>query len=70
MKIQIGYLPLICQFSVIDGFEWLIYCLSGGVVCNIAIYADDTNLYYVIRLLIYGNNYSWLLTLNLTYDTL
>ena len=45
MEIQIGYLSLFRQFSVIDGFQWFIYDLSGLVVFNIAIYPDDTNVY-------------------------
>ena len=37
--------------------------LPDDVICNIAIYADDTTL--VIRHLICGNKLNWLLNLNL-----
>ena len=45
--------------------------IHDGVICNIAIYADDVlSTLSVIRHLIYGNNYYWLLNLNLIYKTL
>ena len=43
--------------------------LDDGV-CNIAIYADDTTLRQLIRHLICGNSWNWLLNLHLTYRTL
>ena len=40
------------------------------VICDTAIYPDDTTLYSsVIRHMICGNNLIWLLNLNLIYDT-
>ena len=39
--------------------------LLDDVICDIAIYADDTTLY-----LICGNNLNWLLNLNLIHGTL
>ena len=44
--------------------------LPDDVICNKAIYADDTTLYCVIRHLICDNNLNWLLNLNLIYKTL
>ena len=44
--------------------------LPDDVICNIAIYADDTTHLSVIRHLICGNNLNWLLNLNLIYETL
>ena len=43
--------------------------LPDNVICDIAIYADDTML-NVIRHLICGSNLNWLLNLNLIYKTL
>ena len=48
MEFQVRYLTLFLLFSVIDGFEWfLLYIndLPDNVICDIAIYADDTTLY-------------------------
>ena len=43
----------------------------SDVICDIAIFADDTTSLSVIRHLICGNNYNWLLlNLNLIYETL
>ena len=46
--------------------------LPDNVICDIAIYADNTTLYIlsVIRHLICDNNLNWLLNLNLIYKTL
>ena len=46
--------------------------LPDDVICNIAIYATDTTLYTqsIIRYLICGNNWNWLLYLYLIYKTL
>ena len=45
--------------------------LPDDVICNIAIYADDTTLYSSgIRHLICGNKSIWLLNLNLMYEAL
>ena len=45
--------------------------LSGDLICDIAIYADNTTLYLtVIRHLICGSNLNWLLDLNLFCETL
>ena len=45
--------------------------LSGDLICDIAIYADNTTLYLtVIRHLICGSNLNWLLNLNLFCETL
>ena len=46
--------------------------LPDDVICDIAIYADDTTLYFlsVIRHLICGNKFNRLLNLNLIYKTL
>ena len=50
--------------------KWFVNDLPD-VICNIAIYADDTTLYSKwSRHLICGNNYNWLLNLNLICDTL
>ena len=48
-----------------------IHDLSYDVTCNIVIYADDTiATLCVIRHLICGSSYRWLLILNLIYETL
>ena len=46
------------QGSIIGPIHFLLYinALTNDVICDIAIYADDTTLYYVIRHLIFGNN--------------
>ena len=45
--------------------------LPDDVICDIAIYADDTTLYSKCdQHLICGNNLNWLLNLNLIYKTL
>ena len=45
--------------------------LPDDVICDIAIYADDTTLYSsVVRHVICGNNLNWLLNFNQTYKTL
>ena len=43
--------------------------LPDDVICEIAIYADDTILFCVIRHLTCSNNLNWLLNLNLIYET-
>ena len=40
------------------------------MICDIAVYADDTTLYSVIGHLICGSNLNWLLNLNLIYEIL
>ena len=45
--------------------------LPDDVICDIAIYADDTTLYSsVVRHMICGNNLNWLLNFNQIYKTL
>ena len=45
--------------------------LPDDVICDIAIYADDTTLYSKCdQHLICGNNLNWLLNLNLIYEIL
>ena len=45
--------------------------LPDDIMCDIAIYADNTTVYSKwIRHLICGNNLNWLLNLNLIYETL
>ena len=44
--------------------------LPDDVICDIAVYTDDTSLYSKIRHLVCGNNLNWLLNLNLIYETL
>ena len=60
IKFQVGYLAVLCLFLVIDSFGWFwignlcksilyffyyIHDLPEDVICNIAIYADDTTHY-------------------------
>ena len=59
--------------SILGLVIFLLYIndLSGDLICDIAIYADNTTLYLtVIRHLICGSNLNWLLNLNLIYETL
>ena len=42
--------------------------LPDNVISDVAIYADDTTVLSVIRHLISGNNFNWLLNLNLIYE--
>ena len=56
---------LVLQFSYYTLMTFLV------MLCDIAIYADDTLLILsVIRHLICGNNFYWLLNLNLIYEAL
>ena len=61
------------QGSILGPTYLLLYIdyLPDDVICNIAIYDDDIfSTLNVIRLLICGNKQNWLLSLNLTYETL
>ena len=61
------------QSSILGPTLFLLYInnLPGDVICDIAIYADDTTLYSKCdRDLICGNNLDWLLNLNLIYEKL
>ena len=63
----------VSQRSILGPTHFLLYIndLPDDVICNIAIYADDTTLYSNCdRHLICGNNLNWLLNLNLIYETL
>ena len=61
------------QSPILGPTLFLLYInnLPGDVICDIAIYADDTTLYSKCdRDLICGNNLDWLLNLNLIYEKL
>ena len=57
----------VSQASVLGPTLFLLYIndLPDDVICNTAIYADDTTILCTIRHLICGNNLNWLLNLNL-----
>ena len=60
------------QGSILGPTLFLLYIndLPDDVICDTAIYADDTTLLSVIKHLIHGINLKWLLNLNLIYETL
>ena len=61
------------QGSIPDPTLFLLYIndLPDDVICDIAVYADDTTLYSKCdRAYDCGNNLNWLLNLNLIYETL
>ena len=61
------------QSSTLGATLFLLYIndLPDDVICNIAIYADDTNLFLSVnRYLFCGKKLNWLLNLNLIYETL
>ena len=60
------------QGSILGRALFLLYIfdLPDDVICDNAIYADDTTIVGVIGHLRCGNNLDWLLNLNLIYETL
>ena len=61
------------QGSILGLTLFLLYIndLPGDVICDVAIYADDTTLYSKCdQRLICGNSLNWFLNLNLIYETL
>ena len=63
----------VLEGAILEPTLFLLYIndLPDDVVCDNAIYVDDSTLYScVIRHLICGNNLNWLLNLNLIYETL
>ena len=61
------------QGSIIGPTLFLLYIndFPDDAICGIAIYADDTTLYFKCdQALICGNNLNWFLNLNLIYKTL
>ena len=67
--VNVGFL----QGSILILTLFILYIndLPDDVICNIAIFADDTTFNLsAIRHLVCGNNKNWLLNLNLIYKTL
>ena len=63
----------VSQGSILSRTLFLLYIndLLDNVICNIAIYADDTTLFFISdQASDRGNNLNWLLNLNLIYETL
>ena len=64
-----------CPRGSILGPTHFLLCINdlyGDVICDIAIYPDDTTLYYECDQesdLICGNKLNWFLNLNLSYET-
>ena len=59
------------QGSILGPTLFLLYIndFPDDVICDTAIYADDSTILSVIGHLICGNNLNWLLNLNLIYET-
>ena len=77
MEFQVIYLALFLLFSVIDGFEWF---RMGSLLKNIQLMLEFLKAPFLVLhvpfytlmtfLMLCDNNFSWLLKLNLIYETL